>query len=142
MPLLLVRHASAGDRTTWEGDDRQRPLDKKGLRDADALVALLAAFGVEAILTSPYVRCVETVRPLAEARNLELDVREELGEERQWEDGHDLVRSLARRNVAVCGHGGLDSVVAGAPQFKKGAVFVLGPELELLEVLRPPRDAR
>lgn len=142
MPLLLVRHTSAGDRMAWEGDDRERPLDEKGHRDANALVALLASFDVEAILTSPYLRCVETVRPLAAARKLELDVREELSEERQWEDGHDLVRSLAGRNVVVCGHGGLDSVVPVAPKWKKGAVFVLGPELELVEELRPPRGGR
>lgn len=142
MPLLLVRHASAGDRIAWEGDDRERPLDERGHRDASRLVALLAQFDVEAILTSPYRRCVETVRPLAAARQLELDVREELGEERQWEEGVELVRSLAARNIVVCGHGGLDSVVPVAPKWKKGAVFVLGPELELLEELRPPRDGR
>ena len=142
MPLLLVRHAWAGDRTTWEGDDRERPLDDRGRRDAGALVELLARFEIEAILTSPYRRCVETVAPLAAARNLEPDVRDELGEERQWRDGSALVGSLAGRDVAVCGHGGLDSVVTAAPKWKKGAVFVLGPELELLEVLRPPRGGR
>ena len=42
----------------------------------------------------------------------------------------------------MCGHGGLDWVVPEAPKWKKGAVFVLGPELELLEVLRPRRGGR
>ena len=46
------------------------------------------------------------------------------------------------RTLAVCGHGGLDSVVRAAPKWKKGAVFVLDEQLELLEVLRPPRGAR
>ena len=142
MPLLLVRHASAGDRLAWEGDDRDRPLDERGRRDAEELVVRLAGFELEAILTSPSLRCVETVVPLAQARKLELDVREELGEERQWTDGLALVRSLAKRDVVICGHGGLDSVVSGAPKWKKGAVFVLGPELELLDELRPQRGGR
>ena len=142
MPLLLVRHASAGDRLAWEGDDRERPLDERGRRDADELVGLLASFEIDAILTSPYRRCVETVRPLAAARGLDLDVRDELGEARQATEGTALVRSLAGRDVAVCGHGGLDSVVPAAPKWKKGAVFVLDEQLELLEVLRPPRGAR
>jgi 8-oxo-(d)GTP phosphatase len=142
VPLLLVRHASAGDRLAWEGDDRARPLDERGRRDADELVAVLAGFELEAILTSPRLRCVETVVPLAQARKLELDVREELDEERQWTDGLALVRSLAGRDVVICGHGGLDSVVPGAPKWKKGAVFVLGPELELLGELRPQRGGR
>jgi 8-oxo-(d)GTP phosphatase len=134
LPLLLVRHASAGDRAAWEGDDRDRPLDKRGRRDADDLVARLAHFEFDSILTSPYRRCLDTVHPLARARKLEVDVREELGEERQWEDGTELVRSLAGRDVVVCGHGGLDAVVPVAPKWKKGAVFVLGPSLELLEI--------
>jgi 8-oxo-dGTP diphosphatase len=139
MPLLLVRHASAGDRLTWEGDDRERPLDERGLRDAEYLVEQLASFKIQAILTSPYRRCVETVRPLAQARGLEIDAREELGEELQGEVGTVLVRSLAGQDVVVCGHGGLDWEVPEAPKWKKGSVFVLGPELELLEVLRPRR---
>jgi 8-oxo-(d)GTP phosphatase len=130
-----VRHASAGERTAWKGDDRQRPLDKRGRRDADELVDRLATFDVEAILTSPYVRCLATVAPLALARRVEIDVREELGEERQAIDGTALVRTLAGRDVVVCGHGGLESVVPDAPNWKKGAVFVLGPTLELLDVL-------
>ncbi len=142
MPLLLVRHAWAGDRTAWEQDDRDRPLDERGRRDANDLVELLAHFEIEAILTSPYRRCVETVGPLAAARSLELEVRDELGEERQWAEGTALVHSLAGRDVVVCGHGGLDSVVTAAPKWKKGAVFVLSPELELLEVLRPQRGGR
>jgi phosphohistidine phosphatase SixA len=142
LPLLLVRHASAGDRLAWEGDDRDRTLDKRGRRDAKGLVAQLAGFEIEAILTSPYRRCVETVVPLAQARKLEVDEREELGEELQMTDGIALVRSLAGRDVVICGHGGLDSVVRTAPRWKKGVVFVLDPELELLDELRPQRDAR
>ena len=60
-------------------------------------------------------------------------MREELGEESQAVAGTALVRSLAGRDVVVCGHGGLDSVVLDAPKWKKGAVFVLGPQLELLD---------
>jgi phosphohistidine phosphatase SixA len=135
MPLLLVRHASAGDRAAWEGDDRDRPLDERGRRDASELVARLESLRIEAILTSPYRRCLETVGPLARARLLEIDVREELGEEHQGDEGVALVRSLAGRDVVVCGHGGLESVVPEAPKWKKGAVFVLGPDLELLDRL-------
>ncbi len=120
----------------------ERPLDKRGRRDALALVEQLARFPVELILTSPYLRCVETVAPLAQARSLEPEVREELGEVLHGTHGIELVRSLAGRDVVVCGHGGLESVVPAAPKWKKGVVFVLGPELELLEVLRPQRGDR
>jgi 8-oxo-dGTP diphosphatase len=135
MPLLLVRHASAGDREEWVGDDRERPLDKRGRKRAEELVTQLEPYPIEAILSSPARRCVETVEPLARARGLEIEQRPELGEELQATEGAALVRSLADRSVVVCGHGGLEQVLADPPRWKKGMVFVVGPGLELLDVL-------
>jgi 8-oxo-dGTP diphosphatase len=135
MPLLLVRHASAGDRDAWEGDDRERPLDERGRKQAVELVERVRPYPIEAILSSPARRCVETVEPLAHARGLEIEQRAELSEERQGTDGTGLVRSLAGRNVVVCGHGGLERALPDAPTWKKGAVLVVGPGLEVLDVL-------
>ena len=64
-------------------------------------------------------------RPLAAARGLSVELRDELSEERQDRDGIALVRSLAGQNVVVCGHGGLESVIAGAPRWRKGTMFVV-----------------
>jgi 8-oxo-dGTP diphosphatase len=134
VPLLLVRHAWAGEREGYDGRDFDRPLDDRGRAQAQHLVELLAPYAIEKILTSPFVRCVETVEPLAEARGLTLESRHELSEEWHATEGFDLVRSLAGQDVVVCGHGGLDDAVPGAPpRWKKGMVFVLGPKLELLE---------
>ena len=90
--MLLVRHAWAGSRDDWEGDDRERPLDERGVEQARELVERLAPFTITRILSSPYRRCVETVEPLARARGLEIEQRPELGEERQMTDGIALVR--------------------------------------------------
>src|SRR5437764_2663286 len=73
--VLLLRHASAGSRSKWEGDDALRPLDEEGEEQAEELVRLLSRFGVEDIISADYVRCVETVRPLSEA--IRVTVREE-----------------------------------------------------------------
>jgi 8-oxo-dGTP diphosphatase len=132
MPLLLVRHAWAGDRDEWEGDDRERPLDERGRKQADELVERLRPYPIEAILSSPARRCVQTVEPLARARGLEIELRPELGEERQATDGVEIVRSMAGRDLVVCGHGGLERALPAAPKWKKGAVLVVGPALELL----------
>ena len=139
MALLLVRHGSAGDRDDWEGDDRARPLDERGRAQAAALVDALAGYPVDRVLTSPAVRCVETIAPLAAARGVEPEPREELSEELQWTAGAELLRTLDGRDVVVCGHGGLDAAVRDAPKWKKGATFVLGPGLELERVI--PRRA-
>jgi 8-oxo-dGTP diphosphatase len=137
MPLLLVRHAWAGHREEWTDEDHERPLDERGREQAERLVELLLAYPVEAIVTSPALRCVETVRPLAAERGLEIEQRPELGENLHSSDGVQLVRSLAGRDVVVCGHGGLEQALAGPPRWKKGTVFVVGPTLDVLDVLRP-----
>jgi phosphohistidine phosphatase SixA len=135
MPLLLVRHASAGDRDKWQGNDRERPLDERGRKRAADLVGQLEPYSIEAILSSPADRCVETVEPLARARGVEIEQRLELSEEVGMTEGIALVRSLADRKLVVCGHGGLEQVLADPPRWKKGMVFVVGPGLELLAVL-------
>ena len=52
--LYLVRHAKAGDRTAWKGDDRLRPLSKEGRRQADSLARKLARLTTGQIVSSPY----------------------------------------------------------------------------------------
>ena len=138
MTLLLLRHASAGNRQLWAGDGRERPLDARGVTQSRDLVALLAEFDIEAIYTSPFRRCVQTVEPLAAARLLELDAREELGESEQYVAGAQLVRSLATRDVVVCGHGGLEGLVLEQPpKWRKGETLVLDEHLRVVDVLRP-----
>lgn len=64
MTLLIVRHAHAGQRRAWDGDDRLRPLSERGEKQAEALVAPLASHQPTRILSSPAVRCRQTVAPL------------------------------------------------------------------------------
>lgn len=132
MPLLVIRHGRAGEASEWQGDDRRRPLDQKGRRQAVALVDELAPFPITRILSSPYDRCVQTVEPLAAARGLELELRDELGEERQSSDGVALLRSLAGDDVAVCGHGGLTDAAFDEGQ-KKGETLVVDGEGRVVE---------
>lgn len=134
--MLLIRHARAGERVEWEGNDRVRPLDAKGRRQADELVELLADFSIDRIVSSPYDRCVQTVEPLARQRGLAVELREELGEEQQAGEGVVLVRSLLASSAAVCCHGGLSDSVAGEQQ-KKAEVLVLGADAAVKARLRP-----
>jgi phosphohistidine phosphatase SixA len=124
MSVLLIRHASAGDRDEWTGDDRRRPLDRRGRKQARRLVDLLASYPVERIVSSPADRCVQTVEPLADARGLTIEVREEVWEDVQRTEGAPLVRSLAASDVAVSCHGGLSDALIGEGQ-KKGEAIVL-----------------
>jgi phosphohistidine phosphatase SixA len=124
--MILLRHASAGDSAKWKGDDRVRPLDKRGCKQAEDLVEQLSAFTIERIVSSPYLRCVQTVEPLARARGLEIEERTELGVDLQSSEGEELVRDLVGTAALVCGHGGLEQAIPGAPRLKKAAYFVVG----------------
>jgi 8-oxo-dGTP diphosphatase len=134
--MLVIRHARAGERTEWSDDDRRRPLDKRGRKQALELVAALSDRRLTRILSSPYDRCVQTVEPLAQARGLEVEIRDELGEEQQLAQGVELVRSLLGQDLAVCGHGGLSDALAGVSQ-KKGETLVLDENGHVVESIRP-----
>jgi 8-oxo-(d)GTP phosphatase len=68
VPLILLRHASAGHKADWPGDDCGRPLDERGAADARALAGLLACFApVARVISSPALRCTDTVLPYAAA---------------------------------------------------------------------------
>jgi hypothetical protein len=131
--LLVVRHARAGDRSAWVGDDRVRPLDKRGRKQARALAEALEPYAIERILSSPYLRCVQTVEPLAASRGLELELRAELGEGRF--DGVALARSLAGEPLVLCVHGGLSDGAFGEP-LKKAETLVVDADGRVVQRFR------
>lgn len=104
-PLLVVRHASAGDRDEWYGDDARRPLDDRGRRQAEALVDQLATFELKRVVSSPFDRCVQTVEPLSRVRGLELETKESLAEGVDLERVRNLLLGLAGQAAVACGHG-------------------------------------
>ena len=123
MIVYLVRHARAGKRSEWQCDDRLRPLDERGRRQAASLVSQLAEREFDRILSSPYVRCVETVVPLAEARGLRVEEVDALAEGADPEAALRLLQS-AGAPVVACVHGDLVESLLGE-KLKKGATSVL-----------------
>jgi 8-oxo-(d)GTP phosphatase len=95
--VLLVRHAKAGDSSTWAGDDRDRPLDECGVAQADELARILSRFEIGTIASADVRRCTETVEPLADAQRLDI-VPEPLLSDVVYpgreEEAVDFVRSL------------------------------------------------
>jgi 8-oxo-dGTP pyrophosphatase MutT (NUDIX family)/phosphohistidine phosphatase SixA len=160
--VLLVRHASAGSRAKWNGDDRLRPLDDAGEEQAEELVRLLSRFEVEEILAADYVRCVETVRPLSESIGVPAKENALLSEEGfpgHEQEAVELVRNLGRpgRAAVACSQGGVidelverlaaaDGLDVGAPfNLKKGGVWALSFDDHRLvgaERLPPPRTSQ
>lgn len=104
-PLVIVRHAKARSRSSWPGADPLRPLDARGRARAEALVPILAAYGVTRVVTSPSVRCVDTVLPYAVAAGQKARLKAGLSEEGFTEQpdraAHHLTRLLERGNATV-----------------------------------------
>ena len=109
MTVYLVRHAVAVGRHGWDGPDRARPLTPKGERQAAALPRLLESAEVRRILSSPAVRCHDTVAPLAAATSLEIRTVDELAEGAGPKAATALLHDVADRkgDSVLCAHGDL-----------------------------------
>lgn len=78
--IFLIRHAEAGRRQEWAAPDDQRPLTEEGEHQAWGIMRLLGGEGTGPVLTSPYVRCVQSVAPLAVALEAQIDKTDVLAE--------------------------------------------------------------
>lgn len=137
---FLVRHAKAGDRDAWTEPDEVRPLSPKGRLQAEALVHAFAGVDLGRILTSPYLRCRQTVQPLALARGLPLELAPELAEGARTEDAVALLDAASSSGTAVlCSHGDVipaviewlvahGTAIDGEPGWKKGSIWALDRE--------------
>ena len=124
--VFLVRHARAGERARWEGDDRLRPIDGKGRRQAEALVAPLAGYAITRLVSSPYLRCVQTLDPLAARLMLPVEHDPALAEGVSAKEALGLVERLGPGPVVLCTHGDVMEALVGEGQPKrKGATWLL-----------------
>ena len=108
--LLLVRHAHAVGRGSWSGPDLERPLSAAGTRRSNRVVPLLRAYQPDRLISSPALRCTQTLAPYAAASGLDLVLRRGLSEEGFAESpdkaGKALGKVLARgAGTALCTHG-------------------------------------
>lgn len=97
--IVVLRHTDALARDQWSGEDRDRPLDRTGRAAAERLVPPLRALGVTAIVSSPAVRCRDSVEPLAAALGLHIDLDEGLSEEGFIADDGSAMRARAKSAV-------------------------------------------
>ena len=137
MSVVLLRHAWAGEKGDWNGDDALRPLDERGRRQA-LLLRDLSRRGIRRIVSSPYVRCVETVEPLAEALQLPIELDDRLSEGTPLGPALELLSELD--GGVACTHGDIVDEVLGR-SLEKGAAAVIDPGADgaaLLELLPAP----
>jgi 8-oxo-dGTP diphosphatase len=128
VPIHLVRHGHAGKRSLWEGDDRERPLSARGDAQAKWLADFLSEVPVARIVSSPYLRCVQTVEPLAVRLGLEVEATSVLAEGGDVDAALDLVTSLDPDHGVACSHG--DLIPHVLRRLKAAGMEVDGPLLD------------
>ncbi|CAB4725992.1 MAG: hypothetical protein F2754_02275 [Actinobacteria bacterium] len=105
--IWLVRHAKAGSRSAWSGEDSDRPLVPKGFNQAETIADQLAGEPVTRVLSSPSLRCQQTVAPLARTLGLTVEVHDALDEGHGPRGALELIDLLASSGVdaVLCSHG-------------------------------------
>jgi len=107
--LIILRHTKALERGDWDEEDSERTLNEVGFDQAQLLIKHLEPFALDEIYTSDYVRCVQTVTPLAHSRGIAITQVPSLNE-RTFEE--DPLRSVAfanalkqdEKNILICSH--------------------------------------
>jgi 8-oxo-dGTP diphosphatase len=128
--LYLVRHAKAGSRHDFKGNDRLRPLSSNGRLQAQALAARMAPTlleaGVATLVSSPFLRCTQTLRPLAKAVGASVETDDRLGEGHSYREVLELLANLPDFAV-VCSHGDIIPDTMSALE-RRGCEFTTPPD--------------
>lgn len=139
VPMYLVRHAKAGSRSEWRKGDHFRPLSDEGKRQAEGLVSMLDGSPLERLISSPHVRCVQTLQPLAAARGLTVEESEDLAEGAGPARALAFLAEVSGKPAALCSHGDVIGEVLlhlsaeglelpSPPPLRKGSTWVLETE--------------
>jgi phosphohistidine phosphatase SixA len=134
--VFMVRHTAAGDRQRWNGPDEARPLTPAGRRHAELLLSVLEPHGVRAVTSvrsSDYVRCRQTVEPLAAALGMPVEDEPLLREGAPLASALDLIAACGY--AVLCSHGDVVSdlvlhldargLLGDPPAWPKGSTWVL-----------------
>jgi broad specificity phosphatase PhoE len=158
--IVLVRHCYAGRRSHWPDDDIVRPLDSTGWAQAQWLVGVLTPVASRRIVSSPYLRCRQSIEPLAQKLELHVELSEDLAPDAGLKT-YEMIRSLSiapsLTNAILCTHGEAIRVALGLVASEeritlerrlpgvKGSVWTLNfidGELASARYATPPRSIR
>lgn len=147
--VYLIRHCEAEARSSWSEPDDARPLSATGRAQALALADLDARASTP-MYSSPAVRCISTIEPLAERAGVKVQIEQRLAE---GSDPRDVVEwiSSARTDLVLCGHGDVfpevmrllvmrDMTTDGPNACQKGSVWTctFEDDVPLHGTYRPP----
>jgi 8-oxo-dGTP diphosphatase len=124
--VRLIRHAKAGSRYDYVGDDRERPLSKKGRAQAEAIADRLAPLGPSRLVSSPFLRCRQTLEPLAARCALQVVADVRFAEGVGYHVALEQLQAMPTGAV-VCSHGDVIPAVIDA-LLRRGAELTADPD--------------
>ncbi len=135
MTLYIVRHAKAGKRSEWDGPDELRPLSDKGWEQSQAIAEKLIELKPSALISSPAVRCMQTLEPLGKATKIEI-----FADKRLFEHG-DVAKMIelledAKDSTVISSHGDMipeaikllqrrGMEIGSKPDWRKASIWVV-----------------
>lgn len=105
MTIFLIRHAHAGKRSEWTTDDQLRPLSERGRKQSQSLIDVVGERVIGRIISSPFVRCMQTVEPLANKFLLPIEPSEAFAEGADGELAYEQLLELDAEDGVACSHG-------------------------------------
>ncbi len=104
MHIYLVGEAEAGSEADWPGPDKLRPITRVGWLQSRGVATSMATLSIGQIVSSPYLRCRQTVQPLADTLGLELLTSSALALGARIELMREFLSSLEPVGVVACTH--------------------------------------
>jgi 2,3-bisphosphoglycerate-dependent phosphoglycerate mutase len=93
--VYFVRHAQSDISVR---DERLRPLTEKGRADCALITKFLRDKEIDAILSSPFVRTIDTIADFAKSAGLEIEVAEDFRERKNiWRETPEDFKAFAQR---------------------------------------------
>lgn len=128
--VVVLRHGKATPHEEWRGPDASRPLLKRGVDQAVAVAHGVAAFRPGRLVTSPAVRCVSTIQPVARVTGLDVEEDRAISQDDYESDGESVAAVVgrvvdSRRTTVLCSHGPV------LPQLLSGVVRHSGAPADL-----------
>jgi phosphohistidine phosphatase SixA len=103
--FVLLRHAHAVNKRAWSGRDHERPLNERGFREAQALVEPLSAVPLRRLLSSPALRCRQTLDPLARRLGMAIEATDLLDRDVDAPRLAELAEDPESIDAVLCTHG-------------------------------------
>lgn len=104
VPIYVVGEAEAGSEADWPGPEKLRPITRVGWLQSRGVATCMATLSIGQIVSSPYLRCRQTVQPLADTLGLALLTSSALALGARIESAREFLSALEPVGVVACTH--------------------------------------